>query len=635
MDLDRRGFLRIAGTVYLSASLPFPAAVAARAGSAVAFPQGVASGDPLPDSIVLWTRALPEQPAPVELLLQVSTADDFATVVLEQSLLARQEQDYTVRAQVNKLDPGREYFYRFLASDGGSSRVGRTRTAPDPADETAFRLAFASCQNYEQGHYGGWGRLLAEDMRAGPDDQVQFVLHLGDFIYERYLNRAARGQRFWRTLPPFPDGATDGERVWAHTLADYRHLYKTYLSDPQLQDARARWPFVCTWDDHEFSNDGFRHFSTYEGEPRAEPERKRGANQAWFEYIPARVPVPDADFRIYRRLRWGKLADILLTDLRSHRSDPTLPDGLSRELGLPMDAIELVEILDAGREYNGGTPPATLPFGDGTRANPARERAAGTMLGAEQKAWFKQALADSQATWKIWGNSLPIMPLRLDLSALPFQNMHDSVISPDAWGGYPGEYRELMGWLQQSEISGLVSLSGDHHMQGAARLVLDHNDPESEAVAVDFNVTGISSTPHFYNVLYTATRDNSGFLQLVARESDRQLSETWNMSVQQGVLAALAYDKTESTALARWLAPNKSNPGLTYIDTNTNGYGLASFSAQGCAVDLVTVAPADQASPEGASEIRYTARFELAHWLPGQAPILRGPVFDGEPPFPW
>jgi alkaline phosphatase D len=634
MNLNRRNFLQLAGTVYLSAGLPSFATALARPGSQVQFPHGVASGDPLPDSILLWTRAVAKQGTEASLTLQLSEREDFEQVLIEEALTALAADDYTVRVQVDGLKPGHHYYYRFLATDGGISRTGRTNTAPESGAAQGFQMAFASCQNYEQGYYDAWGQMLEEDLLRPPSEQIQFVLHLGDFIYERYLNRAAKGQRFVRELPAYPDGASDADRTWADSLADYRHLYKVHLADPQLQAARARWPFINTWDDHEFSNDGFQHFSTYGEQPVPELQRRRNAHKAWFEYIPARVEQTE-DLRIYRRLRWGKLADIVLTDLRTYRSAPPLPAGLTKALGLPLDPVKLVEIFDAGREYDNGQPPQTLPWGDGSTPNTAREREPGSMLGSEQKAWFKQTLAESDASWKIWGNSLPVIPLRLDLSTLPFQGMEDSVLSEDAWSGFPTEYNELMAFTRSANISGLVSLSGDHHMHGAGTLALDVNDPDSPRVAADFNVSGISSTPHFDSVIHKARSDNSDFMQLVGAEVDGQTVETWNMSLQQGVLASLAYDKSGMKSLAKWLGPNKANPGLAYVDTASNGYGLARFDAQACSVELVTIKPPLAASAQGTNKVLRRARFELPLWQAGEELNLTGPIFEGTPPFPW
>ena len=632
----RRDFLRIAGTAYLTATLPRLARAQASGPGQVSFPQGVASGDPQPDAVLLWTRALPTQTEneDVSLVLQLSDSEDFKRLRLEENLVAEANNDYTVRALIEGLEPGRPYFYRFIATAGGTSRTGRTFTAPAHDNSENFRLAFASCQNYEQGYYGAWSRMISDDLARSPEEQVQFVLHLGDFIYERYRHGPAGGQTFARRLPAFPDGARDDKREWADSLADYRHLYKTYLADPHLQTARARWPFICTWDDHEFSNNGFQHFSHYEAEPKPELERRRRAHQAWFEYIPALVPASE-DLQIQRRLKWGKLADIVLTDLRSHRSRPPLPENISSDLGLPMDPVELVEILDRGNAYNDGNPPARLPFGDGTMPNPAVEREPGTMMGPEQKAWFKQTLRESEARWKIWGNSLPALPLRLDLDALPFMGFQASVLTDDAWSGYPGELKELMQTLDKDGISGVVSLSGDHHMQGAATLLTNPNDETSRAVSADFNVTGISSSPQFGGVLHTANRDQSDFLQLVASQSGEDTNPTWNMTLTDGVLSSITYDRTGLSELARWLGPSSANPGLRYVDTDSNGYGVARVSEDTCEVELVTVQPPLQESgPEG-SEVRHRAKFSLPWWSPGEQPELNGPEFEGAPPFPW
>lgn len=643
MSIKRRNFLHIAGTWFFSAALPRIAAAtpAPAAGEilqlpAVSFPQGVASGDPQPDSVMLWTRAEPAMATAVELLLQVSSEEDFASVIIQEMVTALAANDYTVRTHIAGLQPGQHYYYRFSTTAGGAtSRTGRTMTAPAADDPQAVNLAFASCQNYEQGYYGAWARMISEDREKPADQQIHFVLHLGDFIYERYRNRAGKSDRFVRRLPEFPDGATDGEREWAQSLADYRHLYKTYLADPDLQAARARWPFVCTWDDHEFSNNGFQHFSTYGVEPRAEPQRRKDSNRAWFEFIPALVPDTTDDLRIYRDLRWGQQVHLLITDVRSYRSPPPVPDGLQEALGLPMLASELVDILDAGQTYQHGNPPELLPFGDGSHPNIARNRAAGIMLGAQQKHWFKNQLRESGANWKVWGNALPILPLRLDLSSLPMQGLHDSVISDDAWAGFPGEYRELMDFLDENGITGVVSLSGDHHAQGAGHLELDRAAETPRYVAVDFNVTGISSTPQYAGVLHKGQNDNPDFLQLVQSERDGKQLETWNMSLTQGVLAAMAFSTFGWEALSEWLGPNPAAPGLRYLDSNSNGYGLARFGDDRCHVQLVTVeAPLQESSARG-SAIAHTANFELQQWSKNQQPELQGPVFEGPAPFPF
>lgn len=660
MPLTRRQLLAlmssgtfIVSTRGLAASLPQTAALPLR------FPQGVASADPKPDAVMLWTRAVPPAGASrTQVLLQVATAADFAAPLLESPLIARADNDYTLRAYVDGLLPDTRYYYRFLGADGTASRVGRTRTAPAADQPRRVRVAFASCQNYEQGYYGAWARMLADDEAATPEQQIDFVLHLGDFIYERSWHKRLDGSSNPRVLPPFPDGEHGEDSRHAVSLADYRHLYRTYLSDPWLQAARARWPFVSTWDDHEFSDDNFQSYSYYHHSAKLEARRKLAANRAWFEYVPSVLdqlddqPAHDLrppDFtgeaatdnqrardslRIYRRLRWGKHLDLLLTDARSYRSPPCLESGLAESLGLPMNTVQLIAIADRGSAYNDGQPPAQLPYGDGTTPNPARARAPGSCLGAEQRDWLLERARESTATWKLWGNSIPLLPLRVDLSSVPFTDYEDSVFSIDAWQGYPGEARQILKELQRAGVTGLVSLSGDHHMHGAGVIHADGHDPEAAPVIADFSCAGISSTSLYDNVHAIAGEDHPEFAALVEAEHDGHSFPNWNMTLLQGVLAAYSFHRTGSARLARWLGPNAANPGLAFVDSAAHGYGIAEFSAEQLHVSLVCVADVDRAF-EMPPPARYTAHFTLPLWGAGESPRLQGPDFLGEPPFPF
>ncbi len=545
----------------------------------------------------------------------------------------------------------------FVGSSESVSRTGRTRTAPAAGQARKANLAFVSCQNFEQAYYGSWARMLAEDRAAAEDDRIHFVLHLGDFIYERCWEDRLDGSPQSRRVPPFPDGVSTPKTRDAVSLADYRHLYKTYLSDPHLQEARARWPFICTWDDHEFADDCFQSFTTYDGQAVLEAQRKLSANQAWFEYIPAvldelqqpahnfRARVLEQDkathnqaavdsLRIYRKLAWGKYLDIVLTDNRSYRSPPCLPDGFAASLGLPLNPVELVAIADGGSAYGQGKPPATLPYGDGTVANPAKDRAPGSMLGLEQRTWFLDTLKASSAPWKLWANSLPLMPLRLDMSSLPLAGYEDSIYNIDGWAGTPYEVSVVMRRLEDDGISGVVSLSGDHHMHGAGTIRRSTTEADAKPVAVDFTVAGISSSPVFEDLVAKANADHPDFATLVYRQTDHGLEPVWNMSMLYGVFAAYAYGKTGLDTVASWLGPNTANPGLRFVDTTANGYGLASFDAGELRVQLITMGDcrADFVQPPA---IRNVARFRLPHWRAGEPPQLEGPEFEGSAPFPF
>ena len=664
MPITRRAMLGLlsGSTFFLTAGGGLAAGPAANA-PGLSFPQGVASGDPQADAVMLWTRALPEQyagPDSVPLVLQLSRDGDFSELLLQVQLATGPDSDYTVRAYIDGLEPDSIYYYRFLGGSGTRSRTGRTRTAPPPGAERDVRLAFVSCQNFEDGFYASWARMLADDSGAPEEDQIQFVLHLGDFIYERCWNQRSGGGALSRQVPPFPDGEITDSNRFAVSLEDYRHLYKTYLADPHLQAARARWPFICTWDDHEFANDNYQSYSTYGAAPELQAARKQHANRAWFEYIPAVLDEladqPAHSFRpgalngveahdnrvardslcIYRQLRWGQNLDLLLTDSRSYRSPPCLPPELAGELGLPLNTVELVAIADAGRAYAEGKPPATLPYGDGATPNPAREREPGSMLGPTQRDWLLDALSASPARWKVWGNALPLLPLRLDMSAIPFAGYQDSIFNIDSWSGYPQESAYLMRELARRQVSGVVSLSGDHHMHGAGTIAGGTGAAETEAVPViaEFNVAGLSSSPLFEELAFVARRDHPEFQPIVYDEQDGEVIPVWNMTMLDGVFASLSYSKTGLTTLARWLGPNRANPGLSYVDTTANGYGLARFTATGAEVELVTMS--DCRAPFSAPPaIAHVARFELAPWQAGQRPAIEGPSFRLGAPFPF
>lgn len=650
-------FLLTAGNSLGQTSLP-------RQAPALRFREGVASGDPQPDAVMLWTRAVPagtgaqDPVGDIPVLLQVSEQEDFDGVLLEALLHTNAASDFTLRAYVDGLAGDRWYYYRFLGGQGTLSRSGRTRTAPAPDQAREVKLAFASCQSYQNGYYGSWARMLADDLAAAEDDRIQFVLHLGDFIYERLWHTRSDGSPQSRPLPEFPDGVAGEGHRQAISLADYRLLYRSYLRDPHLQAARARWPFVCTWDDHEFSNDNFQSFVNYDEQPRLDAPRKLASNRAWFEYIPTVLSElqgqPAHDFRdsalagdaqgrnraavdslcIYRRLNWGAYLDIILTDSRSYRSEPCLPRGFAESLGLPMNSVQLVEIADAGMDYADGHPPDTLPYGDGTVPNPGRRRPPGSILGRAQRDWFLATLEASQARWKLWGNALPLMPMRLDLSALPFSDYQDSIFNIDSWAGFPHEVDYLLSHLRREGVNGLVSLSGDHHMHGAGTVRRNAGDRDAPPVCVDFTTAGISSSSLFTELFEVARKKHPGFQPIVYREEDGEIVPVWNISMLWGVFAAFTYARTGLATLASWLGPNRANPGLKYVDTTANGYGLAHFREGELEVQLISMEDIRQ-DFEDVPGIRHRASFRVPHWGPGQSPDLQGPEFDGAAPFPF
>src|SRR3954452_23923623 len=297
MNISRRSFLETAAA--LGASLAW---VGPARGSQVdwherrdLYPQGVASGDPDPHSVILWTRRPFDEGTRYLLTVEVAEDEKFKSVIAHANAPVSSAADWTTRVLIGGLKPSHTYWYRFTDTDGNGSRVGRTITAPMANDPRPVNFAFVSCQDINEGKLNGYRRMIFEDERAAPTDQLGFVLHLGDFIYEVVEYPDELPTRYDRTIYEvgrIPDGGQTGKLHYPLTDDGYRVVYKGYLADPDLQDARARWPFVAIWDNHEFSWQGRQSIVQAGGDPQPGQTVKVAANQAWFEYIPARVKAP-------------------------------------------------------------------------------------------------------------------------------------------------------------------------------------------------------------------------------------------------------------------------------------------------------------------------------------------------------
>ena len=343
---SRRAFLKLS---LVAAALPFASrwfsAYAMPTVSRSAFPQSVASGDPRPDGVLLWTR-VPEA-AGGDVAVRVQVADDaaFAQLRVERDVTARADYDHCLRVRIEGLLPGRRYHYRFLRREGEgwvSSPVGTTRTAPAAdAPTPPLRFAFMSCQDYGGRWYNTLLPLLQEDL--------DFILHLGDFIYESIgdssFQRAdgSRGITFDDAAGALQVGSGKGAYLAAASLDNYRQLHREYRTDPVLQALLERAPLIAIWDDHEFSDDCWQDHATYEDGRRVEGDarRRRHAERAYFEYMPVDVDVGDVDAggaqaideaRLYpngalwRRLDYGRDVRLLLLDYRSQRPDHPIPE---------------------------------------------------------------------------------------------------------------------------------------------------------------------------------------------------------------------------------------------------------------------------------------------------------------------
>jgi alkaline phosphatase D len=311
------------------------------------FPQSVASGDPRPNSVVLWTRAVDEEhEGDTTLTLEVSTDANFGQLVLKlEGLKALAAHDNAIKVKVTNLSPRTTYYYRFVYDNHGErvlSPVGRTKTAPAADDDVPVKFVFASCQDYVGRYFNTWQRLLQLDA------DVDFVVFLGDYIYETTGDPAFQSTSTIREVKfTEPDKAIVQKTgifqyYAAQALSNYRDLYKNLRRDPIIQKVHERYPFIVMWDDHEFSNDNWGPNATYSNgrQNERQEERKRNAEQAFFEFIPLDATPAGAaqgaidvnaepkypNTRIYRDFEFGKHVKLIVTDYRTHRPDHIIPE---------------------------------------------------------------------------------------------------------------------------------------------------------------------------------------------------------------------------------------------------------------------------------------------------------------------
>lgn len=448
--VERRAVLRTAGIV-TGASVLVAATTAATAttavGAAAVFAHGVASGDPLPDGILLWTRVTPVAEAVpgsgagprVDVEWQVAADAQFAGVVAQGTVSTGPERDHTVTVEVRGLAPAQTYWYRF-GYGGARSRTGRTMTAPAAdADIDRLRLGVVSCSNWEAGYFGAYRHLAART-------DLNLVVHLGDYLYEYGTGQFGAGDRVVRATEP---------RHEILSLADYRVRHAQYKSDPDLQALHASVPWVITWDDHEVANNMWsggaeNHNPQTEG---AFAARVAAARQAYAEWMPVRL---SAEGTIFRRVRLGRLAELSMLDLRSYRS--------RQASGTAVD-------------------------------DPAR-----TITGDAQMAWLKEGLAASTARWKLVGN--PDMIARLDVGTLPAWLLgplaeligvpsNGFAANADQWDGYTADRDELVDHVRSRGVRDVVFLTGDIHTSWANELVTRRT--VGAPTAVEFVVPSVTS----------------------------------------------------------------------------------------------------------------------------------------------
>ncbi|MGC8120406.1 alkaline phosphatase D family protein [Marinobacter sp. VGCF2001] len=450
----------------------------------VQFTHGVASGDPLQDSIILWTRAFPERGSKVKVGWEIATDADFTSVVQSGTTEASEAHDYTLKVDARGLLPGQRYHYRFRAS-GATSPVGTASTLPEGSVDQV-RLAVVSCANYPAGYFHVYREIANQT-------DLDALVHLGDYIYEYISEPGSYGAEDAETIGrTFPDD----NNLEILSLADYRRRYAVYREDPDLQLAHQRLPFIIVWDDHEVANDTWRNgaenHNTGEGEFE---QRKLDALRAFFEWMPIRPAAEDNEEIIYRSFRFGNLVDLHMLDTRVIGRDQQL-DYLDylRKSGLNIEQFKQA-------------------VGDPNR----------TLLGAEQRLWLQNKLATSTGQWQVLGQqvlmgrmNLPAelllaiatetfdnLPATLQelatlkgmqLQGMPLTEQQQARLDTaapynlDAWDGYQAEREVVLGTARQRNHN-LVVLAGDTHNAWANNL----KDKDGNQVGVEFATASVSS----------------------------------------------------------------------------------------------------------------------------------------------
>lgn len=614
-------------------------------------------------------------------MLTVEVAEDegFSRVVAKAKAPISPASDWTARVLVGGLKPARVYWYRFTDADGNGSRIGRTITGPKPNDARAVNFAFVSCQSVNEGKLNGYRRMIFEDERSDPKDQLGFVLHLGDFIYEVVQYPEEGNKRYDRTIYEvcrIPDAGKTGNLYWPKTVEGYRAVWKGYLADPDLQDARARWPFVCMWDNHEFSWQGRQSILQQGGPPQPGQAVKVAANQAWFEYIPARVTPPSgslAEFGkvevknveienwdenglgqepnnlaairsliAYRSLRYGKHLDLFVTDQRSFAGADASD---AEDVGKIYDPAfrgyfseEAMIALDAGKEYEGGKPPAELQFRDVKIPNPSKNKQTRTILGIEQKAWFKEGLRKSKATWKIWGNSLGTLDNRVDMQNLPAGMVKNpwpadtyGIGRTDDFGAAYAERKEIYDLVRDAKITGFAIVSGDRHAFWAGYAAAHLPPRKFEPVGLSF-VGGSMISPGAMEALEHGLRKEHPLraLFLADRPEAGKPEWTYNMLLRHGVRSCLEYAKSFDLIRARTLSNPQLAPHLEFVDLGGHGYAKVRLTANEMRTEFVCIPRPVTRSPEpDGGPLRYRIVHSAKLWKPGERPRLEQQILEG------
>jgi len=494
-------------------------AQAAQTGAA-AFLHGVASGDPLVDRVVIWTRATPaDLTQSVNLIWQVSETPDFAQILLAGTAKTGPVQDYTVKVDVGGLKPGRDYWYRFMVGTT-TSPIGRAKTLPTGQVDDVV-LAFVTCALYSNGFFNAYDHIARSE-------RLDAVVELGDYIYEYGAKPDDYGMDRGRKLGRIPEPAHD-----LVTLADYRTRYAQYRRDLDLQAAHARAPWICVWDDHEVANDTWKggaenHHEKTEG---AFQDRKTAAIRAWYEWMPTRDPVPGRAFEaINRNFDFGDLASLTMVETRltarSYQLEYERPgdiawivyDATDPKTRIPVTDPAIIGKVKLAMAETGHAPPPYM-FGPDVAAieayiaDPSRQ-----MLGSAQEAWLQQTLAASVKAgkpWQVIGNEVimarcrapkieafagkPVLEaamarlnptLREEAEKFITAMSFDQPFDLDGWDGYPAARARFDEIVKRLDGANTIVVSGDSHAFWTNQL---HDASGQQRLALELGTSAITS----------------------------------------------------------------------------------------------------------------------------------------------
>jgi alkaline phosphatase D len=533
------------------------------------FSLSVASGDPSPTGVVLWTRIDPSAYlAGEDLYFEVAEDAGFTTQVFEGVVPAMEigpQRDYTVRIDLDgELPPNRRLYYRFVYRDV-ASRTGRCRTTPLPgASINSLKLAIVSCQDYTNGYYSVFNHIA-------DDDSIHFVLHLGDFIYETVGDRRFQPQPFEDRRIELPNGF--GE---ARDIEDYRHLYRTFRSDPQLQSALEAHTWIITSDDHETGNNCYWDYERdtlgapdhpYQKDPEFGNDPallrmlKLDAQRAWTEYVPARVTVnpgathPHQFLSMHRSFTFGNLVDLFVLDTRSYRTRQPDGDGSIFEHFVAADSPGLASSTQ-------------------------------TMLGQGQREWLFNGLHGANARWQVLGNQTFLS--RLTVSAAG----QSLFANGDAWDGYTAERAQLLQQVRDANIDNFVVLTGDMHSYIASHVEYDFGD-----ALVPSNVAGVE---------FMTPSVTSGNLADVLASLDAQSAARFDSK-------ALTYKEILQALLSS--AVYVTNPHLHFFNSFSYGYSTIKFMHGRCDWAAYSVSKNVPGGNASRSAVRRTTKFTNLPYL--------------------